>query len=240
MLSLVLMPELYFVIVIVVLEVIAIVIVLILYMIEHRKDKRLHDQREAPLLEELKTKNAQILHDAIKQSQTIVADTQNQMLKAVSENNLKMREFEEQIKIELSSFEETIKQSMNDEITKTVEEFHAYIAALQSKSQETENFVETAAKAKVNEFIEKFEQNLSDFLMQTQQKSLSAIDLELTSARNLIETYKSQQIKIINENILAMLERTLGLVMEKKLTLKDHMDLIYESLEKAKVEKFIV
>jgi hypothetical protein len=56
----------------------------------------------------------------------------------------------------------------------------------------------------------------------------------------LIDTYKVQQMNVIDENIMAMLEKTLSLVLAKNLDLKDQMDLVYESLEKAKAEKFVV
>jgi hypothetical protein len=67
-----------------------------------------------------------------------------------------------------------------------------------------------------------------------------AVDLELRSARQLIDTYKVQQMNVIDENIMAMLEKTLSLVLAKNLDLKDQMDFVYESLEKAKAEKFVV
>ena len=44
---------------------------------------------------------------------------------------------------------------------------------------------------------------------------------------------------LLNNNIVAMLEKTLSLVISKKLTLKDQVDLVYEALEEAKIERFI-
>ncbi len=95
-------------------------------------------------------------------------------------------------------------------------------------------------KDRVNMLFEQFEQNLSSFLTETQTHSTEAITLEIQAARNLIETYKKQQLTAVDENIIAMLERTLSLVLTKKLSLKEHTDLVYESLEKAKAEKFII
>ena len=47
------------------------------------------------------------------------------------------------------------------------------------------------------------------------------------NARQLIETYKSSRLKLVDENIVAMLERTLSLVLVKKLSLKEQTDLVY-------------
>jgi hypothetical protein len=37
-----------------------------------------------------------------------------------------------------------------------------------------------------------------------------------------------------------MLERNLSIVLSQKLSLKEHIDLVYEALEKAKAEKFVL
>ena len=232
------MPEPF--IAIIALEIIAIIIVLILYIIEYRRDKALHERKEQPLLDELREKNANILQEAVEKSQQIIASAENQSLKTVADASLKSKEVEGQVEAELVSFKNTVEQKFTQEAQKAIDDFNTYLRALETKTTKTQTEVENTTKQKVNEFIEKFEQNLSDFILQTQQKSLAAIDLELVSARGLIETYKEQQIKIINENIMAMLEKTLSLVLAKKMSLKEHMDLIYDSLEKAKVEKFIV
>lgn len=76
--------------------------------------------------------------------------------------------------------------------------------------------------------------------MDSQQRSVQSIELELKAARQLIETYKQQQLKVIDENVIAMLEKTLSLVLTKKISLQDQVELVYEALEKAKAEKFIV
>ena len=77
-------------------------------------------------------------------------------------------------------------------------------------------------------------------MVQTESKTATSIELELKASRELIETYKTQQLKLIDENIVAMIEQTINIVLGKKLSLKDQLDLIYEALEKAKIEKFIV
>lgn len=94
--------------------------------------------------------------------------------------------------------------------------------------------------SETNELFEKFEENLSNYLTQTQSQSSRAIELELQAARSLIESYKSSQLRVIDENIVAILERTLSIILSKKLSLADQMDLLYKALEKAKAEKFFV
>lgn len=94
--------------------------------------------------------------------------------------------------------------------------------------------------SQTNELFEKFEENLSNYLTQTQTQSTKAIELELQAARSLIESYKSSQLRVVDENIVAILERTLSIILSKKLSLADQMDLVVKGLERAKAEKFFV
>lgn len=105
--------------------------------------------------------------------------------------------------------------------------------------EKLEELLANSIRERSNSFFEKFEENLSTYLTTTQQQSVKAIELELQSARNLIDTYKTTQLNLVDENIIAMLERTLSLVLIKKLSLQDQVELVYESLEKAKAEKFL-
>ena len=107
---------------------------------------------------------------------------------------------------------------------------------METKMQENQGII----SSQTNQLFEKFEANLSTYLTQTQQQSIKAIELELQAARSLIENYKASQLKIVDENIVAILEKTLSIILAKKLTLADQMDLVYQALEKAKAEKFFV
>ena len=144
----------------------------------------------------------------------------------------------------LQKQQEQMLQQSQEQLQKNLAEaqaaFKTYLDTLSKRSDTSLTTNEQLIKEKTNQLFERFEQNLSGFLTQTQQQSTSAINLEMQAARQLIESYKMQQFKMVDENIVAMLERTLSLVLMKKLTLKEHVDLVYESLEKAKAEKFLL
>lgn len=122
----------------------------------------------------------------------------------------------------------------------SLDNFKVFLEELKKQATATQAANWEAEKARVGQLFENFETKLADFLLQTEQKMMLSVDLELKSARQLIDTYKVQQMNIIDENIVAMLEKTLSLVLAKNLNLKDQMDLVYESLEKAKTESFLI
>jgi len=125
-------------------------------------------------------------------------------------------------------------------ITSSQDQLIIFMADLQKRSAEFEDASKIATEKRINQLFERLEVQLSDFLIQTEQKTTSSIDLELKATRQLIDTYKNQQLELIDKNIVAMMEQTLNLVLGKKLSLQDQLDLIYEALEKAKIDKFVI
>lgn len=141
---------------------------------------------------------------------------------------------------EFTAFLNELKAKTETQQSEALAGFTKYLEDLKLNSKNSEVANMKGASERVNQLFENFETKLADFLLQSEQKMMLAVDLELRSARQLIDTYKVQQMNLIDENIVAMLEKTLSLVLAKNLNLKDQMDLVYESLEKAKVEKFIL
>lgn len=153
------------------------------------------------------------------------------------------KEFQNYLKT-LATHSQDIDSKVNDYLKTSVEglvgRFEQNLKTIQDRSVASQEESEQAMKTRVNDLLIKLEQDLSTFLSSSQQKSLEAVNLEVKSARELIDTYKQEQLKLVDENIVNVLEKTLSLVMRKKLSLQDQVDLVFESLEKAKAEKFLV
>lgn len=205
----------------------ATIIATLLYIYEYNKRRRLEEKGDK-FLEEVKEKGWNTLHESIKKSQAILGEAELAGIKETS-------------KIELD-FQKNLTESLNQSkqtITVAQNQLLQFMQDLQRRSTEFEEAQKTAGETRINQLFDRVESQLADFLVQTAQKTTSSIELELKSTRQLIDTYKSEQLKLIDENIVAMMEQTLNTVLAKKLTLKDQMDLIYEALEKAKVDKFV-
>lgn len=185
---------------------------------------------------DLGQKGFEQLHSAIKKAQAILAQAELEGIKIISQSKLSSGKLDEKysdiIKNEASLAE---KQLLLAEQT-----YVKFLEDLKALSEKRETDTMELTRQNINQVFGKLEERLSAFLVTTEQKTTSSIELELKSARSLIESYKTQQLQLIDENIVAIMERTLSLVLNKKLSLKDQLDLIYEALEKAKVEKFII
>lgn len=210
------------------------VISLVLYLGEYkrRKDENGECSRIRNPFRELNVneqKSFSILHRAIKKAQTIIGNAELEGIKVQAEDRMAFKNAE-------SSLEKEMSLQMN----KAYSEYLKFLEGLKEQNTEVQATNQEIIKQRVDIIFDRFEQNLGTFLTSTEQKSVQSIELELRSARQLIETYKNQQMVIIDENIISILERTLTLVLAKKIPLKEQVDLVYEALNKAKVEKFIV
>lgn len=212
-----------------------IIFFLILYLREYNKRKEF-EERSEQFWQEIKEKGYSSLYQSMKKSQQILGEAELEGIKVVATSRLETSKFEKDYAQKLQQLVDQFAQSRQESQAL----FTQFIQDLQNRGNQFELLSQKTIQDKVNQLFEKFEQRVSDFLLATEQRTVSSIELELKGARELIETYKSEQFKLIDENIVAMLERTLNIVLSKKLTLKDQLDLIYEALERAKVEKFIV
>ncbi|MDP3733367.1 MAG: hypothetical protein Q8Q91_02380 [Candidatus Daviesbacteria bacterium] len=211
------------------------VVAIILYLREYNQRKKLQSEGDK-FLQQIKEKGWETLNQSIKKSQAILGQAELEGIKVAAETKFETAKLEEAYQ---SKLEEVLKQS-EEKITQAQNQLLQFMQDLQKRSGEFEQASQSSGQERINQLFERLETKLSDFLIQTEQKTTSSIELELKAARQLLDTYKSEQLKLIDENIMAMMEQTLSLVLAKKLSLKDQLDLIYEALEKAKIEKFIV
>lgn len=204
-------------------------------------------ERKKILDNDLTIRSQEIISEAIKKAQTLLSSSELEALKLTTDSKFYKTRLEEKFDGEIekvvaqhseamAEFTENLKVKFNA----SQQDYLNYIKYLKEESDKTRGESMEAIRQQVLEMFGKFETKLTDFLNETQKSSVESIDLEIKGTRQLIETYKQNQLKIIDENIIAMLERTLSLVLAKKLGLQDQIDLVYESLEKAKNEKFLI
>ncbi len=199
----------------------------ILYLREYNLRRKDHSQEE---------KGWETLHQSIKKSQAILGQAELEGIKVAAETKFETSKLEKEYSRQLSAI---INQSQSA-ITAAQNQLLQFMQDLQKRSEEFEQASRSSGQQRINQLFERLETKLSDFLIQTEQKTTSSIELELKATRQLLDTYKSGQLKLIDENIIAMMEQTLNIVLGKKLSLKDQLELVYEALERAKIDKFII
>lgn len=233
-----LMPDLIEIIALIISGIVAVTL-LMFYLKEHQKSGQRLNQTSTPSLKDSQQKSYSILHRAYRQAQTILGRAELESVKITADSRASVRQMEDKYEAQLDKAASKLESDLTTQLQQAQQKYTGFLEDLKAQAQQTQLLNQEYTKQKTNELFEKFEQHLVDFLTSTEQKSVSSIELEMRAAKQLIDTYKAQQLALIDENIIAMLEKTLSVVLAKKLSLKDQMDLVYEALEKAKVEKLI-
>ncbi len=184
------------------------------------------------------TQAYEVVENATKKAEELISSAEADSLKIATSAKMGTELFESEYNKKLGGVLEKAQADFSKKLEESMEHYKSLISSLEQTSQETQKETEEAMRTRINAALLNFEQNLSNYLSQAEQKSFESINLELKSARSLIDTYKQQQLELIDENIVAVLERTLSIVLRDKLSLKDQMDMVFEALEKAKIEKF--
>lgn len=215
-------------------------ILLVLYLREYNRAR-------SKSIDTAQTKSYEILHQAIKKAQALMTSSELESLKLTTDSKFYKekleQKFEGEIEKVIQQYLQTFKNyidNVGSQLTKSQTEYSDYITYLKQQTDKSRNESLDGIRQQVNTLFAGFQERLTQFLNDTQKNTTESIALELKATRQLIESYKSNQLKLIDDNIISMLERTLSLVLVKKLSLKDQVDLVYESLEQAKNEKFIV
>lgn len=211
------------------------------------RERRGHSLSEDKLSDQTRQKTYQIIHQAIRKAQSILSIAEIEGLKIIASSKVSSgkldQEYEDKLLQSIQSSQGLISNQVSSAekvLTDAEAEFIKYLDELKTKTTNLEQQTQQAAIDRINRLFENFESRITTFLVKSESATTQSIQLELRSTRQLIETYKSQQLALIDENIMAMMEQTLATVLGRKLSLKDQLDLVYEALERAKIEKFIV
>lgn len=210
-------------------------ILLTFYVKEYNRRLQL-EKAGAKALEEFKNKGLSLLEDSIKKSQDMISQAESESIKVVASSKEDTKTLEDTYSKDLADM---LAQSQNS-VDTAQNQLTQFFNQLAQRAGNFQSSSEQTTQNRINQMFSDLEDKLSEFLITTEQKTISSIELEIKGARELIENYKQQQLSLIDENIIAMMEQTLNIVLSKKLSLKDQLDLVYEALERAKVEKFVV
>ena len=151
-----------------------------------------------------------------------------------------IEELEDEFQRTLENETERLLRGVQTKANRAEDDFTQFLADLRTRSQQNQELLDAVKKERVENLFKSLEDNVVKVIDQTVNQTLTTIQQELDASRKFVTQYSEKQLTVIDQNLIDLLERTLSLVLIKKLSLRDQLDLVYEALEKAKVEKFLV
>ena len=169
------------------------------------------------ILEDARNKGLKIIANA----QFIEGNTKNELydeIKALSQS--KVKSFEK-ASLELLK---TYKQELDDLKVKNIEI--------------VENITKSIERSTLAE-LKDFEEILKEETFASQKIVEGKTEEDYKAAQKAIETYKTERLKEIEDQIYEIIERVSKLVLSKALTLEDHEQLVIDALNKARKEEVL-
>lgn len=197
-------------------------------------------------IEKARLSAQQTIDNAVKKSQEIISQAELSSAKVIADSQHGLTKgqalYDTELKQLLQQFEVGIANELkntHERISKAEIAQEKFLAELQIKLTDFQKSAQETLEKNASTATEEFKDKLSDSIRQIQDGTTAAIEKDLQVERANVQRYQEQQLQIIQNNLVSILEKTLRLVLNKRLTLADHTDLINESFEEAKRDKFL-
>ena len=163
--------------------------------------------------------------DIAKNNMALLDETRNRAVKIIEDANLFSQDtkesFNKQLTSATSDFVKLYGNALNDLKAKNIEIF-----------QNISKNIEISTLSEIKKFKEIIEQETIDSEKMVKQK----VEHEYNLTKKSIGDYKEAQIKKIDAEITAIIQRVSEIVLGKAISLTDHEQLIINALEEAKKE----
>lgn len=195
-----------------------------------------------------------ITYDAMKKSREMLVNAEIEGTKVIAKD-----------KLESAKIEDIYEKKLNELADKTKELLEKYAHEAEENTKETkkllDKYAEDAEKQlsslisslseSVSSGIKDSEQVIREEAVKVSQKMSATFDAlekrfkdqiesnlkqEFATAKEVIKTYRKEQLELIDTYIVALVERTAGIALQKELSLSEHVKLIHRALEEAKSE----
>lgn len=213
--------------------VLLVVLVGALLIVQLRNNARLHDLTYPVYdytVKEAEKRGNQILAEAQEKGRAVITAAEVEAAKVVGDRE---RDGEKLI----AAYEKRLAELMHMHET-TLKGYvgsaeHAFGALAQTLKQEAEN-----SRLAVEREMQVFSADTKSTreALETETKKLIGehLEKEFNAVKEGLQSYRQERMKLIERDIVAVIEQAVAITLRKQLPLKEHSDLVYEALEEAK------
>jgi hypothetical protein len=222
-----------------VLSVISQVVLFIILSGNRSKKEKTLSPPEEKLLDETREKSNNILSHAVKEANKIVTNAELSGIKLFSQEKLETRKATQDFESRLKEMENTLVERLNETLTGSLKSYDEFLSSIERSVTVQVDQNQKLVEHKISDFMHQEQLILESFVGDIHEKVRTQIDRELAAAKAEIEEYKTHRLHVVDQNIVAIIERTVQTILGKKLTLTDQSDLVLKALEEAKSEHIV-
>lgn len=202
------------------------------------KDKESVEAKEEEILKTAQTKANYILHQAIKGAHKIMIRSELAGIKKIADERIKVQNVEKEYREKLAELTKELGERLEKNAQKQQASYEKYVFALENSLQQTLDKSKSLFSEKTDRFFQSQAQAFTSVSDQIKEQIRSQIEEEMIRTKAAISKYEKSRVKMIDDNIAGLVEETTLRVLGKRLSLKDHADLVLQALEQAKKEGF--
>ena len=170
-------------------------------------------------------------------NQTEMADTPN-VISARRKSDLEIKKFEEKYQEEIQLTASEVQQAFLSEVAKASGVFKDYLGELKKTSEDESKALREEMAARVAKVSAAVEEQVKLELKTVEERSVLAMEAEVGAMRTAVEEYRKKRLEQIDRDIVEVVEKVAKEYLRREIPVKNQMELVYESLERAKEEKF--
>lgn len=206
------------------------------------------------ILKQAQHKAQQITYDAMKQSREMLVTAEIAGTKVIAKDKVESAKIEKMYEEKLGELADKTKELLEKyghEAEKNTEKTRALLDKYAQEAEHSFSSLTTSLSESVIKGIKNNEQVIRDEAVRVSQKMTATFDAlekrfkdqiesnikqEFATAKEVIKTYRKEQLTLIDTYIVTLVERTSAIALQKELSLGEHVKLIHRALEEAKSE----
>ncbi len=185
-------------------------------------------------LEDSEARAEMIIHKAMKRADKLIVKAELASLAFVAHQKIEIRKIEAEHRENIGKLLTEMSYKLETGTAEAEKTYREYLQTLEKSLTADLANKQGYLDQQVEVFFGETQKLLAGFVQSLQQQTQVQVDKEIGNARAMIDSYRQKRLEIVDENIVAILEKTLNITLAKKLTLAEQTELVYEALEEAK------
>ncbi|MDP3983166.1 MAG: hypothetical protein Q8Q65_03765 [bacterium] len=183
---------------------------------------------QSPELARAKSQSGVIIHDALHEANKVLAQAQIEGLKVVAKEKLESKYLEEKFQKALEGLSSDLTKQLSLSVESAEKDYEYFLKTLETTIAKTASANQELITAQTKRFYEDSNKQIQGVL-----------DVELKNAKKVVEEYGKSRMKAVDDNITDILDQVIREVLSLSLSTKDHMQIVFKALEKAKKDNIL-
>lgn len=206
----------------------------IIYLLRNEDYKSKEPGSKEKIIKKAEQASDTIIERAVTRAQQILSSAQLKRISFLSTEKQIGRQITDLYRRDIEKLEAELREQFEKNTLSADKTYQEFISSVEKKIQDSLDKNRKTIEEKASVFIDSAATSLTEFTSELEKNIKNQIESEMKKTRMEIEEYKTQREKIIDEKIIDILEEVFRKTIDKKLTLSDQSDFVYQALEEAK------